>query len=108
MNEKELMQKLKEVEKDADFMKMLFEQDSPEKIQGAFATKGIELTLDEVKTLVVNVMNSVEKKDGEIDEAALDAVSGGFAISAMIGLVCAALMAAGGAAIGWRLAKGKC
>lgn len=109
MNETELMLKLEEAKNDADFIEKLFEQETPEKIQEVFAEKGIILAIEDVKSLIVNVVDTLEKKVEEVDEATLDNVSGGFVVtSAMIGWGCAALMAAGGMAIGWKLAKGKC
>ena len=109
MNEQTLTNKLKELENDKTFMTMLFAQDTPEKIQEAFASKGIDLTLDQVKSLVVSTVNAAENNGDEIDETALDNVAGGFAITtAVVGWACASLIAAGGIAIGWRLAKGKC
>ena len=105
----DLHEKLETVSADKEFVKELFELDSPEKIQAKFAEKGIELSLDEVKAIVVGVVDAVERNGAEeLDETTLEGVAGGFAVSAAIGLCVIALMAAGGFAIGWKLAKGKC
>lgn len=103
MTEKEILAKFEEAKKDTEFMKMLGEQDTPEKIQAAFATKGIELSLDEVKELVVKVVDMAGNNDGELNENALDNVSGG-----LLGWGIALGMGALGTAVGWLLAKGKC
>lgn len=102
--------KLNELSADKKFLKELFELDSPEKIQEKFAEKGVELSLDEVKTIIAGVVDAAEKKTGEeLDESALESVAGGFAITtAMIGWGVMALMTAGGFVIGWKAAKGKC
>lgn len=108
MAEKEIMDKLEEVKKDEAFMKMLGEQDTPEKIQAAFATKGIEFTLDEVKAIVVAVVDQAEN-NGELNEENLNEVSGGFIISATAIGTALALGGIGlGVAIGWLAAKKKC
>lgn len=108
MTTQELMIKLKEIEKDEDFMKELFELDSIEKIKDAFASKELYLSTDEVKVIVSKVVDATEEK-GELSENFLENVSGGIVItSAMVGWGCAALLAAGGTIIGWKLAKGKC
>lgn len=103
MTEKEILAKFEEAKKDTEFMKMLGEQDTPEKIQAAFATKGIELSLDEVKELVVKVVDTSEENQEELNEDALDNVSGGF-----IGMGIALGLTALGVAVGWRTARHKC
>lgn len=105
----EITTKLNELSADKEFLKELFELDSPEKIQAKFAEKGVELSLEEVKAIITGVVDAAEKKSGEeLDETALDGVAGGFAITAAIGWGVMALMAVGGFAIGWSAAKGKC
>lgn len=106
----EITAKLNELSADKEFLKELFELDSPEKIQEKFAEKGVELSLDEVKTIIAGVVDAAEKKAGEeLDESALESVAGGFAITAaMIGWGVMALMTVGGFVIGWKAAKGKC
>lgn len=105
----EITAKLNELSADKEFLKELFELDSPEKIQEKFAEKGVELSLDEVKTIIAGVVDAAEKKTGEeLDESALESVAGGFAITAAIGWGVMALMTVGGFVIGWKAAKGKC
>ena len=107
MNMNELTAKFETASADKEFLKMLFEQDTPEKIQAAFATKGIELTLDEVKEVITTVLSQAEQANGEaLDEASLDQVSGG--IAPIIGFGIAVALAGGGIAIGWKLAGKKC
>ena len=106
----DLMERLDAISNDAEYLKELFEQDSPEKIQAKFAERGVVLTIEEVKEIIVKVVDAVDtQRNGELNEISLEEVSGGFAITAsVIGWGVATLMTVGGIAIGWRRAKGKC
>ena len=111
MIETELKTKLDKLQNDTVFIQRLFAQDSCEKIQTVFAEKGIWLSLDEVESLVVNTVNSIEKNtdSDELKEDALENVAGGFAITiSLIGWACAAALTGTGIIVGWKLAKGKC
>ena len=110
MNASDLKEKLAELQQDPEFLKYLFAQDTPEKIQSAFSEKGITLSLDEVKAIVKNTVDSLEGDTAteELNEAQLEAVAGGFAITALVGWACMAALAGSGIVIGWKLAKGKC
>lgn len=106
MVREEVVNQIKALEGDKAFFEDLFAQDTPEKIQAKFASKGIELTLDEVKEIVSTTVEAMESTSGsnELDETALDNVSGGFVAGAAIFLG----MTAAGCYVGWKLAKGKC
>lgn len=102
-------ERLKGLSADKGFLKELFEQDSPEKIQAKFAERGVELSLDEVKELVVAVVDAAETHGtDELNEDSLEDVAGGVVLASLIGWGVMALMTAGGIAVGWKLAKNKC
>ena len=92
------------------YLAHLFAQDTPEKIQSVFAEKGINLTLDEVKAIVKSTVDGLEENvpTEELSEEQLKNVAGGFAIAALAGWACMAILAGSGMVIGWKLAKGKC
>lgn len=100
----EVMVMIQEALKDEKFSAELFALDTIESIQEKFATKGIELTYDETKTLVQEVVSAMEPTDGELSEDILDDVTGGGPI---LGFVIAAGLTAAGTYIGWKIA-GKC
>lgn len=106
----EQLAQLKALEKNETFMKELFMEDTPEKIQKKLETAGVQLTLDEVKELVRNTVDCAERmrNSEELSEEALDNVAGGFAVSTAVGLAIVLGMWAAGVAIGWKAAKGKC
>ena len=56
-----LKEKLDAISQDTEYLKDLFEQDTPEKIQAKFAEKGIELTIDEVKDIIVKMVDYLKK-----------------------------------------------
>jgi len=60
MERKELEEKLNSIKDDKEFWTMLFEQDTPEKIQAAFSTKGIDLSINEVEQLVAFTADALE------------------------------------------------
>jgi len=108
MTEKELLVKIEDLKNDREYLDKLAAQDTPEKIQATFAEKGIELTLEEVKTIIVGVVDSLDNSE-TLDEVMLENVSGGFvATSTLIGFGCFVLLSATGVAIGWRAARKKC
>ena len=93
---------------DKEFMQFLFAQDSYEKIQEAFASKDVELSIDEVKELVSDVLAQTENSSAELNENELENVAGGFiTVAAAVGLAKVALVAGmsiAGGVIGWKLA----
>lgn len=109
MDNNAIMRKLDEIENDHAFLEYLLQQDTPEKIQKVFSEKGIALSLDEVKKIVLETLSRLDNENtDEISESDLEDVSGGFAISAAICIACVVASCAGGFAIGWRAAKNKC
>lgn len=89
MAEQNLLEQLKEIAKDEDFMAKLVESLDYKEFASSLATKGLELTDDEAKQLFDGMKNGV----GELPEESLDDVSGG---SGTVGLiVCGALFLCG-------------
>lgn len=101
-------QKILMLTEDKEFMQYLFEQDSYEKIQAAFASKDVELSIDEVKELVASVLAETEKTNAELDESELENVAGGIiTVAAAVGLAKIAIVAGmsiAGGVIGWKIA----
>lgn len=106
-----LNQKMYALTEDKEFMQFLFEQDSYEKIQMALESKDVELSIEEVKTLVANVLSQLENKDAELDENELENISGGIiAAATIVGLAKVGVvvtMSVAGGVIGWKLAGKK-
>ena len=106
------MDKMREVFSDEEFVKGLFELETPEEVQAALEEKEIELstgeicqmrdfliryqegTLTEEEKKVVEFAN--EYRDGELSEEELENVSGGILGWVMLGLAILALTAVTG------------
>ena len=73
--EKEKM--ISEATKDIEFAKKIIKIQSPEEMQKAFATKGLELSLEEAQAMISTIKNFAENKSGELSEADLEGVAGG-------------------------------
>ncbi len=61
--------------KDTGFFESLVAMDSPEKVQAAFSSKGIDLTLSEI-TELARLLS--QPKEGELTEDSLEDVAGGY------------------------------
>ena len=69
-------QRIQELFSDETFVKSLTEMDTPEQVQAAFQTKGVEVSTDDlIKTRDFILANINE--DGELSLDALDNVAGG-------------------------------
>ena len=84
-------QKFAEVFADKEFAEKVLALTEPEDVQKAFADKGIDLSIEDVKAIGRML---AENQDGELSEEALLDVAGGFAITgvtvaAVIGCVVA-------------------
>lgn len=73
MFDHDVVTKVEEAMKDEAFAQKLFETESAEDAQKLFADKGIEFTLEELKAIAACAQN----EDGELQEEALENVSGG-------------------------------
>lgn len=109
MDSNVMNQKMQELLEDKEFMDFLLAQDTYEKIQVAFASKEIELTLEEVKAIVSAVLLQMNKDDSELDEGDLENVAGGVVLSmaAIVGIAkiaTAMAITVAGCVIGWKLA----
>lgn len=78
----ELAQKALE---DKAFVEKLLSMEAPEDVQKAFAEKGVELTLEEVK--LMGQMLASEKGNEELDADQLDAVAGGIALATITAII---------------------
>jgi hypothetical protein len=69
--------KAKEVFSDEAFVASLFKLDTPEEVQKALKTKGLEASLDEILAFRRIIEKAIEK-GGELSEDELEKVAGGF------------------------------
>ena len=81
-NRIELAQKALE---DKAFVEKLLSLEEPEDVQKAYAEKGVDLTLDEVK--MMGQMLAADGNEAELDANQLDAVSGGVALATITAIV---------------------
>ena len=73
--EKEKM--ISEAMKDVEFAKKIIEIQSPEEMQKAFATKEIDLSLEEAQAVISTIKKLSESKPGEVSDEDLEEISGG-------------------------------
>ena len=64
--------------KDDDFINDILEMQTSEEVKDAFAEKGIDISVDEVKTIGAIINEMVEKDTTDLSEEDLEAISGGF------------------------------
>ena len=106
------IEKLQELVKDEAFLKELFTKEEPEDVQALFEAKGVELSLDEVKSIgetlekVANgeiTAEQLEKSaNGELSEDDLAEVAGG----ELATLTACAIIFAGGVIVGGGIGAG--
>lgn len=69
-------EKMKNLVQDHEFMNKMLSCEEPEQVQKLFADNGVEITLEEVKTLG-KVLAGMAQSDGELSEDDLEGVAGG-------------------------------
>lgn len=74
------IEKIKELMENKEFVAGILEMESPEEVQNAFAEKGVDLTIDQVKQIATMAFSD---GSAEIPEEELDAVSGGITLEAI-------------------------
>lgn len=84
MNSKELQQKIETLCNDAQFTAKLSMCSTPAEIAELFTREGISVTAEEMEQIVV--MAAIPA-GGELDENALDGVSGGAMLPGRLGLI---------------------
>ena len=80
MNKTMYMQQINELlESDESFVAALLSAEDAEAVQTVFADYGIDLSLDEVETLIARGQKEIQKclADGELSEESLEDVAGG-------------------------------
>ena len=70
-------EKITEAMKDVEFAKKIIEIQSPEEMQKAFATKEIDLSLEEAQAVISTIKKLSESKPGEVSDEDLEEISGG-------------------------------
>lgn len=81
-NRIELAQKALE---DKAFVEKLLSLEEPEDVQKAYAEKGVEFSIDEVKAM--GQMLAADSGEAELDANQLDAVAGGIALATITAIV---------------------
>jgi len=97
------MEKLQAAMQDKNYVRDLMALETIDAIQAKFAEAGIDLTAEEVETIVREVVALEAKTDGELSEDALESVAGGGPI---LGMAIFLGLTAAGVAIGWKAAGG--
>lgn len=70
-------EKMKEVFSDEEFVKDLFTSKSFEEAQGKLKGKGIDVSIDEIKTVYGFIKKRIADKDCELTDEELESVAGG-------------------------------
>jgi len=68
--------RVREVFSDEVFVKELFALETPEKAQAMLKAKGVDVSIEELKTLS-RIMSAKRGKGGELSAEAMDSVAGG-------------------------------
>jgi len=88
MNQRELELKVQEVFSDEEYVKSLFDLETPEEVQASLEEKGISISVEEV----VYIYDCLIKQEaGELTDEDLVAVNGGCAIGTVVGIVVGAV-----------------
>ena len=70
-------EKITEAMKDIKFVEKIIDIRSPEEMQKAFATKKIDLSLEEAQAVISTIKKLSESKSGEVSDEDLEEISGG-------------------------------
>ena len=85
------MEKLTELLKDKAFAEEFFKQETAEDAQKFLASKGVDVTIDELNQLRDAIVARLDDSNGdELSDDQLDNVAGGFAIAAAAAVIAAA------------------
>jgi hypothetical protein len=92
-------QEMRDILTDEAYVSSLLALDTPEEVQASLAEKGIDLTEAEI-TALLQAIQSYVQSGGELSEADLETVTGGFVLMGfLIGLVVATISSAVGAGV---------
>lgn len=83
---------------DKVFVEKMLSLETPEDVQHLFCENGVDFTLEEIMAIGAELDRQFHKQNGELDENALDDVSGGVIITAATGWAIAKAVIAVGAA----------
>lgn len=79
-------EKVKELVADQGFVDKLLSCEEPEQVQALFAENGVELTLDDVKSIGQGLEKTLSSGE-ELSEDDLEAVAGGVAAVVVVGII---------------------
>ncbi len=89
---------LSKLMEDKAFVEKMLAQENPEAVRSLFAENGVEFTLEEVLE-IGRALDQLTNPGDELDENALEDVSGGVAVTATAWAVAKAAIAIGGAGL---------
>ena len=98
-------EKFNEAVKDETFARSIVDMKSPEEVKKAFASKDVEISLDEAKMIISTIEKMISKNSTELSEEDLNEIAGGkniviagktsLAMAAALGAMLTALSLAG-------------
>ena len=74
-------EKFNQLMEDKEFVMKMLGQATPEDVQALYRANGVEITMEDIDNLGKTLDLCFSKMDDELDESALENVSGGFAIT---------------------------
>ncbi|NLK53038.1 MAG: Nif11-like leader peptide family natural product precursor [Syntrophomonadaceae bacterium] len=79
--EQKLVQLQAKLEADQSFGAKLFSQETPEAVQSFLKVEGLDFSLEEIDAVRTALVKVLEKGDGELTDADLEDVAGGFVLT---------------------------
>lgn len=91
-------EKITEAVKDETFARSIIDMKSPEEVKKAFATKDVEISLDEAQVIISTIQKMIKNNSTELNEKDLEEISGGGKTLKIAGAVALGIIGAGGIA----------
>lgn len=92
------IEKITEVVKDETFARSIVDMKSPEEVKEAFATKDVDISLEEAKVIISTIQRMIKNNSTELSEKDLQEISGGGQTLKIASAVALGIIAAGGVA----------
>ena len=92
------IEKITEVVKDETFARSIVDMKSPEEVKKAFATKDVDISLEEAKVIISTIQRMIKNNSTELSEKDLQEISGGGQTLKIASAVALGIIAAGGVA----------
>ena len=91
-------EKITEAVKDETFARSIVDMKSPEEVKKAFATKDVDISLEEAKVIISTIQRMIKNNSTELSEKDLQEISGGGQTLKIASAVALGIIAAGGVA----------